>query len=328
MAGHLAMLVRRRRLLYTALTLLGATCAFAAGFSMFGVSRDYLSYESFYLEIQFNNPFEYVRFEPGFVLTAWISKFVLLLPLPVYLFLFILAALVLKASAFMKTMYPTLTMLFYLANWFPLHEYTQVRVAMATSFLFLSFHYLFQGKRALSAATCALAVSFHASAFFAAFMVILAYSLSRYRMWFVAPAIFGAGALLPVLVTGVLLPVLQRVNPLLVAYINNSSEFETPTILSGNNILTVLLLALIAFGSGLKTVRHRTLFLVAVQGLAVFILFDDVPVLAHRLKEIALVFLTLLVFDQRITAKRIPQVVVAVGLSAWSLYKFISLSVI
>lgn len=311
-----------------ALALLGVTFAFAAGFNLFGESRDYASYESFFVELQLKNPNEYVRFEPGFVLATWIGKFVLFLQLPAYLFMLMSVALAVKASVFMKTTYPTLTMLFYLANWFPLHEYTQVRVAMATSLLFLSFNYLFQGKRTWAAATSALAASFHGSALFAAAIVLIAYSMSKYRMWVIVPALVGTVALLPVLITGVLLPVLQGINPLLVAYINNSSEFDTPTILSGNNILTILLLALIALGSGLKTVRHRTLFLVAFQGLVVFIVFKDIPVLAHRLKEITLVFLTLLVFDQRITAKRVPQVAVAVGLSAWSLYKSISLGII
>ena len=322
------MLVHRKRLLYIGLALLGVTFAFAAGFNLFGESRDYASYESFFEELRPKSPTEYVRFEPGFVLAAWVSKFVLFIQLPAYLFALMSVALVVKSSVFMKTTYPTLTMLFYLANWFPLHEYTQVRVAMATSLLFLSFNYLFQGKRTWAAATFALAASFHGSALFAAAITLIAHSMSKYRMWVIAPALVGAVVLLQVLLTGVLLPVLQGINPLVVAYINNSSEFENPTILSGNNILTILLLALIALGSGLKTVRHRTLFLVAVQGLVVFIVFKDIPVLAHRLKEIALVFLTLLVFDHPITAKRVPQLVAAVGLSAWTLYKSISLGII
>ena len=322
------MLVHRKQLLYMGLALLGVTFAFASGFSLFGESRDYAAYQAFFVELQPSSPTEDVRFEPGFVLAAWISKFLLLTQLPAFLFALMSIALVLKASAFMKTTYPTLTMLFYLANWFPLHEYTQVRMAIAVSLGFLSFNYLFQEKRIWAAVTCVLAASFHSSALFAAAITLIAYSMSKYRMWVIAPALVGAAVLLKVLLTGALLPVLQGINPLVVAYINYSSEFENPTILSGNNILTVLLLALIALGSGLKTVRHRTLFLVAVQGLLVFIVFKDIPVFAHRLKEIALVFLTLLVFDHPITAKRVPQVVAAVGLSAWSLYKSISLGIL
>jgi hypothetical protein len=311
-----------------ALTLLGVTFAFAAGFSLFGESRDYASYELFFVELRPKNPTEYVRFEPGFVLATWIGKFVLFLQLPAYLFVLMSVALAVKASVFMKTTYPTLTMFFYLANWFPLHEYTQVRVAMATPLLFLSFNYLFQGKRTWAVTTSALAASFHVSALFAAAIVLISYSMSKYRMWVTVPALVGAMALLPFFITVVLFPVLQGINPLFAAYMKNSSEADIPTILSGSNILTILLLAFIAMGSGLKTVRHRTLFLVAIQALVVFIVCRDIPVLAHRLKEIGLVFLTLLAFDQPITAKRVPQVVTAVGLSAWSLYKSISLGII
>jgi hypothetical protein len=322
------MMVRRNTLLCVTMVSLAIAFAFVSGFSLLGQSRDYLSYELFFNNLQPNNPSELIRFEPGFVLLAVISKFILMLQLPAFVFTILSLALILKARVFERTYYPVLTMMFYLANWYPLHEYTQLRVAIATSLLFFAFDQFFSGSKFRSGMFFILAASFHGSALFAVALVGFAYFISNFRLIFSVPAIAAAGFVAPLLITGILFPIVQMMNPLSTSYILTSDDYVAPNILSGANILTTLFLCLFAVGTGLKQQRHRVIFLTAIASISVFIAFRDNPVFAQRLKEIGLVFMTLIVFDYKITWNTIPQTAVAVVLAVWSLYSAITQGII
>ncbi|PZX48364.1 EpsG-like putative glucosyltransferase [Cereibacter changlensis] len=314
--------------IYLSMFLISIAFGFSAGYGAFGESRDYFSYNEFFSQLRPGRIFANFRFEPGFVFSTWVAKFALGLELPATFSLLMSAALLLKSHSFSRAQHPILTMLFYLATWYPLHEYTQVRVAMATAFLFAAVNCFFANKRMMFILCGALAVSFHGSAIFALACVLTAHSLAPLRLRFSIPLLLGLSLSLSIILKSSMLPIMAAINPLTSAYITLADGFEVPTIFSGANILTVAFLVLFYKASGFNSPRHRTLFLVTVASLMVFVALRDVPVMAHRLKEITLVFVTLLAFDYKISPQRVPQAAVAFGLATWSLYKAVTLGVI
>ncbi|PZX40646.1 EpsG-like putative glucosyltransferase [Roseinatronobacter thiooxidans] len=107
----------------------------AAGYQFFGSGRDFFSYVSFYENIRVFGEQDFSRFEPGFVLVASFFKLVLNAEVEFLLAVLASASLLIKFAIFSAYRRPFLTILFYLCCWYPLHEYTQIRAAVARSFL-------------------------------------------------------------------------------------------------------------------------------------------------------------------------------------------------
>jgi hypothetical protein len=103
---NIELIVRRKTLLSMTLISLAIALAFASGYGLFGQSRDYISYESFYDSVQPSNPTAFTRFEPGFVLSAFFAKFFLFQDLPAYLFMILSLSLLLKTQVFKKNTAP------------------------------------------------------------------------------------------------------------------------------------------------------------------------------------------------------------------------------
>ena len=110
-------------------------------FQVFGISRDFVSYERYfnYLRgdlslLSYGTP----TFEPLFYFIAYMFSHFIANNKIVYL-LILLSCIHIKSSAFYsitnsKSIF-TLVILFYMVRFFPLHEMTQIRTALATSFL-------------------------------------------------------------------------------------------------------------------------------------------------------------------------------------------------
>lgn len=117
----------------------------------FGASPDYIDYEGFFSLVRIDGfyDFERIRFEPGFsvasiLLTELFSSDTLIYSL------FVLFAMLLKGFAITKLSASKNIFLFvavfYFFRYFSLHEYTQLRVACATSLTLFGFSLLATGE--------------------------------------------------------------------------------------------------------------------------------------------------------------------------------------
>ncbi len=291
-----------------------------AGERLFGNGPDYLEYYFAYQEIRLSDTLDVIRFEPGYVLASWIAKFILRVEFATFFSILAVLSLVLKFYLFARYKQPALTIIFYLCCWYLLHEYIQIRVAVALAFTLLAADLFFHGRLIGFGAAIAVAISFHASAIAIALIIPAMYLLANLRMS-IALALVAAGSIISGLFITLMLQFASQLNPLVEAYSENLEGFVV-NIFSGANLLTVLLLLVIYCTGGLATRRDKTLFLLTVAALAVAVVFQGYPTLSHRMKEALLVFLVPLAFNRRLTVQALPQFFVACLLASWVLYSF------
>lgn len=315
------MILRAVSIIVTA-SLLG----FLAGFRVLGDGPDYAGYAEIYDDMRIDDPLEFLRFEPGYVLLSFIFKFALNLEFAVFFSFLSSFALVVKFLLFSKTERPALAILFYCCCWYPLHEYTQIRVVVAMSFVLLGTYFFFQRRYIAFSAAFALGSAFHASILLLFGAVPFAYFLSRFRLLVVVPAIAVAAISLAAL-SPAMFAIAATLNPLTEGYIANLDDAGV-TIFSSLNILTVGCLAAIFFARSLHNRVDYTLFILVVFGLGAAVAFAPVPVFSHRIKEMLFVFLVPLAFNTRLTPRALGQYTLAFALAGWTLYTFISYGVI
>lgn len=289
---------------------------FIAGYRPFGAGFDFYQYWYFYSRIGPFSTNSDFRFERGFVFLARLASQTL--ELSYYQFATILASasLAIKYKALAGLKNHIAASMFYVCVYFPLHENTQLRVAVAVSILFFSTKYLFLGKWKTFFAVSLLSLAFHTTAIVAIVVLAASYCLSRMHIAYgVALSIASPVILAPLL--KVVFPDLLAINPLLEGSLDASIN---PNIFSITNILTAAFLVCYLFSGSACDRRGKTLFLVSCFGISVFLGLYSVPVIAHRLKEILLVFMTFIAFEYKLTRKTYLQAGVALTLAVGSLY--------
>lgn len=303
-----------------AIFLVSAVFGYVAGFRPFGIGFDFLNYQSFYNNIRPNDELSYFRYEPGFVfLTAWF-KSLTGLDYKYFAAFLMTISLMIKFSVMKRLDHPVLAVIFYLCVWFPVHENTQIRLAVATAFLFLATAKMFERRWEWFVVLSAIASTFHVTAAVAAASLAASSLLASYRLTYSIPLIGFGGVALAASVTTVMYFAVQW-QPLLLV---QGAEVTPPNFFSGFNIATALfLLSYVASGSG-KEYRGRTFLLVTCGGFLIFLAFFSVPVMAQRFKELLMIFMTFIAFEYRMTLKTVPQAILASALSGWALYSGIS----
>lgn len=289
----------------------------ASGYAWFGIGRDYIQYLDFYNSLSISDNSANFRFEPGFVLFAHSVKYAMRLDYQIFIAIFVIIVLILKVWVFSYIRNPVYLFLFYLINWYPLHEYTQIRAAMAVSILFVSLRFLLNGKWKSFLILSLLAATFHATALVAAGFLVFSTFLSRYRLLVAVPLVLAA-TIIPPLVVMKVLPVLANINPLIESYTMNVDQYEV-NIFSGGNILTILLLISMMFSGAIQDRGRRILFIISVSSIGIMVGMQEMPIIAHRLKEILLVFMVFIAVNEKVNIKTFPQIILAVLLSIWNL---------
>jgi len=297
-----------RRLLFAGnavIVLILLLAAFFAGYRTLGAGRDYLQYAFFFTDIRIDDALSYFRFGPGFTLTAYISKFVLRLDYQLFAVLLLFATLLLKARVFWNRQNVLLVLLFYFLAWYPLHEYTQVRLAVAIALLFLAMNALFETRFVVAAAFLVGAVSFQYSGLIVAPFAVVAYMLSGRPVWVGILAMTGVAAIIRVLILAYA-SIIYGFNPLVEGYLVDGLGTEVNVFSVANIWMAFALLSVWATG-GLREPKTKALFLIVFASFPLFILFLDTPIFAHRLKELLMCFSVLLLFERKITWWALPQ---------------------
>lgn len=327
MQEHDFLRVRTRSVQMTAaIALLSIFLGFSTGNSLFGLSKDFNAYASVYEDIRLSDAVSDFRFEPGYVFLSWFSKFFLSIEFGMFYSLLAALSILIKFSIFSKCLRPFLTIIFYVCCWYPLHEYTQIRVSVALAICLVAALLLLRLRWLSFFGAIMLAASFHASALIFAVAMPVAYFLSHFRLAPVAMGVAGGAVVLSAVVPA-FVAFAARFNSLAQGYAANLDGNHV-NIFSGANILTACLIASIVYARSLKTERERTFLILALFGLVSAVALQAVPVFSHRIKEMFLVFLVPLVFNSALTKKTLPQYFFGFGLSAWSFYSAMANEVI
>ncbi len=286
-----------------------AVLSYAAAFRSFGVGRDYIEYLAFYERIPVFLSTSVQRFELGFSFLAWFFRYVVNVDYGWFALVIVATALGIKFFLFWKYLkYPVLAAIYYCITFYAIHEYTQIRTAIALSFGYLAMHLFYKRSYAFGAICLFIGVSFHTSIIVLLPVYIFAIYAKRYFFW-VAVALgvlVVVGTSLPL--RDIALQLFSSANPLLDAYAENREMLEI-SIFSINNLgLLVALLLGVAAGWYHES-RYHALFLImsfgailAVVGLA------GVPMVAQRTKEVFYVATVFLAHRSSFRIKALPAI--------------------
>lgn len=164
--------------------LVGGLSYLIVSFQIFGYSPDWESYDEFFDLLRTELPLGvHDRFEPGFVFLSenlinfFSSNYNVLALLAVLSILIKTWAIGSVASSWLA-LYSAL--IYYAFRFAPLHEYTQIRVAIAISLIFLATAFAIRKKTAFAISCSLMATSFHMTAF--GFFTLLPFILVSERL--------------------------------------------------------------------------------------------------------------------------------------------------
>jgi hypothetical protein len=289
--------------------------ALASGYRWLGDGADFIWYYRYYNAIpRFFNLAD-SRFELGYQLLAWLFRSVLEVDYGVFATLLVLVALGVKFYLFNRYLrHPLLVSVLYLLLFYALHEYTQVRAAVAISFGYWAVHLWLERRWRWAALSFLVAFSFHYS-IGALAVVFLGSRLVR------TPASLGIALAAAAVLIGSLnaldlaADVLSGLNPLVRDYAFGGEFYFEQNIFSAFNVLMafIVLWSLGAglFGEGEYEARMTVLVL---AGVAMVLVFLQSPVLSARLRDLLVVAALFLPFRAELDTRRLA-VVAALGLA-------------
>lgn len=270
--------------------------ALAAGNRWFGVGRDYLLYVDFYDRLGLATNITEERFEPGFTFGAWLFKFGLGLPYAAYATTLVAGALASKFALFFRhCSQPLLACLVYCAAFYPLHEYTQLRVAVGLAFAMPGAVAAVRGRPALGGLLILAGATFQSSVVVVGLGVGIALLL-RLRQ----PVLLLLCGLL-VLVVQALVPddpiaLLTKFNPLAQDYISQINA-EAPNFFSVANV-GVIAVTMLAYVAAIRS-NDRVLKMAVIMttlSVASLGILSDIPTFAFRFRELFSVFVILVAY--------------------------------
>jgi hypothetical protein len=279
------------------------------GIGIFGESVDYTNYEVFFDDMRWDrrSTFQTSRFEEGFL---WLT-FLLVEAFPTDAMVFGIMALVsFWLKYFALSYYLLITKpisgycrgnsaliiiaigaAFYCSRFMPLHEFTQVRVGLATSFLLLYFVFFEKGRFPEAILAALVAFYFHQSVLFA-IVVITIRPVSRRALLLYSPIIF-------IIIYSLFYRVLVDIgigSKALILY--QDDGFGT----KANPFSLLKIIDVIMTMAGMllwnsATEAMRKVLIAQVVGLLFFFALLDYPVMAFRIQEVFSVLWVFYVFD-------------------------------
>jgi len=265
------------------------------------------------------------RFERGYTLLAWVFKYILGLRYAEFYLALVSTSLGIKLRLIWKyTSSPIFATMVYAFLFYPLHEYTQIRVAVALGFAYLALHHGLQKKLRKTIIFIFLALTFHYSLAIVFIVAGIFFFFRHNKILF----FFATIAVFILLAIGSLqkLPYfLNELNPLTSAYLENVSDVVKPNLFSGSNILYCMILLSSAYL--FKPWRKESSFLwffLAIMGLSSFAILLDYPVFAHRIKEIFMFSTVFLTFQFKLLSTRAVPAFLMLLNGIWVLNAFVS----
>jgi hypothetical protein len=215
-----------------------------------------------------------------------------------------------------------MVVIYFILAWYPLHEYTQIRVAVALSFSFLALVFLGHGRLRAAFALGVGSVLFHSSLVVLVPFIIAGYTLRRWPIWIsIAAMIFLAFFLKAIFWVAAFS--LGKISGNALAYFDFSAGagieyFSIAHLL----MLAALLSALLS--DGFSRIETRLSFLITVASFPLMIAFSDNPVIGLRLKELFMSFSVLFVFQRALIWRAVPQMIFGFLFSLSSAYTYVA----
>lgn len=262
----------------------------AAIWQIFGVSRDYLSYDDFFDLARWEGMDMLVksRFELGFVTFSVFLTALFASNLIVYgwivAFAMLLKGWAIKIISSGNQIF-LIVSAFYLSRYFPLHELTQLRVAFAIALIMVGAIFLWKEKLLYGLLICASSLLFHMSAA----TIIPALLLPSYKRWqvmLIATFVFVFTSIFASAVTTYLAEHILILN----AYQTYGFHETKPKPFSISLMidLGMIIFALVKW-SRLTSLMKRIILLELI-GMAFYYGLIEFGVIAHRLRELFSVF--------------------------------------
>lgn len=261
-----------------------ACLSLAAGYRWFGDGLDFNNYVDFYDRLGVSRDIGHERYEPGFTGLAWLFKSVGA-SYGTYATVLAGTSLAIKFQLiYRRTRWPILAILAYCGIFYPIHEYTQIRAAVAIAFALVSVEYYLNARYWSAMVWLALGILFHSQVALVA-IVMSIFWIIRQRpntaiFCLVAIALFSTTVATSALAESVVALFPQAIEQLIVA-----QDDEAVTFLSGANLLAVAaIVSLLIFDDQLDQAQQYNIFS-CTMGLLILYLLLDVPVFALRLHE-------------------------------------------
>ena len=278
---------------YLGIGLVWAILSLAAGMRWLGQDRDYNNYLIFYelLSSDLSFALEQFRFEPGFVLIAWISINVFGLNFETFLVLVAGIALGVKFFLFSQRPYFWILIVAYIPNLYLLHEMTQIRIAIGMALFYLAVENQFKEKKIWAIALFFLGIMFHASLLiFLPLFFITQLGIAKKRLlnldftsYLVLSIVISALALFNFREASQLMEIL---NPQSTIYIEDIYKFQTVNYFSARNIVLFFLSCIGVIFYKKATYNAKLHIMIGIYGLICFIALSSYPVYSHRLLEL------------------------------------------
>jgi hypothetical protein len=295
----------------------------AAAYHWLGSGADEQNYRFFYSALPRALYVEDFRFESGFVYLAWACKFIAGFSYESFVLAISIISLSTKAYLFRKYLRsPIFAIMTYLMFFYPLHEYNQIRTALATSVVYAALHFAMQNRYAISGWLVIIGCTIHSSVILV-FVVYVGYIYIRnVNRAIVLLAIFALVFLFGVPVIDYAVGVFSSFSPIAASYVDNAATYQVPTVLSVQNVSIVAALLLSLREVMRSPYEYQRAFAVLVFSSFVFlVLFISAPVIAQRGKEILSIAILFVVFRYKVGPRRaFPAFMLFAG-GAWTVYR-------
>ena len=283
----------------------------AAGFRVLGAGYDYLTYVTYYLYIPELLSFEDTRFEPGFHLAAWFFRHKVGLSFDQFSMLIVGISLGIKFYLFRKYLaHPLLAVVAYVLIFYGIHEYTQIRAALALALGYWAIHLVMERRWLWAALLFGLSLTFHTSAV----LLLPAYIASQFIRGTLAAVLIGVGAAVLFALSEYLynfaMVYFTTINPLLGSYLDNATtDINSLSLTSINNLIFMASLAAAVVFRWFDLGRYHSTFLtISILSLVLLALFATSPIVGQRAKEVLFVASIFVMFRAPLSTRTIVPV--------------------
>lgn len=288
----------------TILVAVWAILTLVAAFRWLGIGRDYLEYLAYYETIPAYLFTSTSRFEPGFQLLSWLFRNQLDLDYGYLVLLVSGASLGIKFYLFRKYLrYPLLAAATYVAIFYPIHEYTQIRTGLALALAYLAVHKLLEGRWLAGAAFLVAGYLFHTSVIVVPVAFLAARFIRGNVIVFALGIVAAALFLISDQLRAFIVTIFSSANPLLQAYVEN----RTLDVVSIFSVTNLLLLAAVVAGIAANWFNagryHATFLTMAIGAVLAVLVLSSAPMIAVRTKEVLFVSVVFLAYRSRITLR-------------------------
>ena len=269
----------------------------ASGYRWFGPGRDYVIYAEFYSTLGPGDDFTTHRFEPLFMASAWLFKFVLAADVELFLSALIALALGIKLTLIYRlTRLPFLACLTYLASYYILHDYTQLRQAVAIAFGLLSIDQYVRGRLLPSLIFIVIGALFQSSILVLG-LGVLVFNALKLGPLGAAAILFAIVELFSLVSSFAAIDLLTLVNPDFSVHVDDFVNSTPLNVASGPNVAFAAMLLITAPLISLKDRRQTMNLVMCLMAVVVFLTLSEFPTLAQRFRDVFAVFGILLAFS-------------------------------